>query len=328
MNNFIPLISLGNEAPAPRAAAALESGIQGIAMANESRLTSGTFSEPLTAYVTGWREAEPLMETLNYIAPEVPVTRRFEFKKLLNSEAFLSDTDDERGIGSGFKRVEYSGETGLGKTVNRGLTYRMDMDDETLTEEQVVQLLTLRIYRNKLRRAITALLAIDNTGTNKTWDGSSNPISDMRAANAAAQLDSGVFPNRGIFGLVAYNLLQSAYESQQTAAAFNALNKTPQQLGQLVGLDDLRTSRELFQSSKTAKTRIMTSSYICFYAQDVISKDDPSHLKQFVSMGDQPGSGLRVHREEVGAKFVDITVEHYDSIVATATVGAKKLNIS
>jgi hypothetical protein len=325
MKNIIPLISLGNEAPVVRDSRDMQPGL--VALANEARFTAAHYSEALTAYVVGWQDKENIKGTLDFIAPEVPVGRRFEFKNALNSEAFLSETDEERAIGSGFKRVEYKGTTALGKTANKGLTYRLDRDEDGVTSEQtIVARLTQRLYRNELRRAVTAILAA-GTNANKTWGTSANPDEDMRAAVAAAQLDSGVFPNRGLIGLVAWNLRAAGYAAQATAGAFAGMAKSAKEVAGMIGLDDIVVSRELYQSSGTAKTRVMSSAFVAFYAENGVGKDDPSHLKRFVSPV-EGGGMLRVYREEIGPKFVDITVEHYSTITATATVGCQKLTIS
>src|SRR5437868_38956 len=98
-----------------------------VCLANESRFNSAYFSEPLTAYATGWREPNNIEALLDFIAPPVQVGRRFEYKKAENNEAFLSDADDSRAIGADFKRVEYRGSTINDKTTNHGLTSRVDL---------------------------------------------------------------------------------------------------------------------------------------------------------------------------------------------------------
>jgi len=296
-----------------------------IALANEDRLTPATYSEPLTAYAIGWSDTENLQATLDYVAPRVPVSRRFEFKSAVNSDSFLTDNDDERAIGSSFKRVEYRGKTALEKTVNRGLTYRLDHDEEggILTQEYIVGLLRMRMLRNEVARALTALQGI-NAGKEVTWGADAQPDQDMSDAVAAAQLESGMFPNRGIIGLVGWNARRKAYAPQQNAGATAAYGLTPAQVGQALGLADLRTERSLFQFTAKDKKRFLESVAMFFYAQDAISKDDPSHLKRFVTpVGD---GDFRVY-VEVKAKYTDITVESYTKTVATSTTGAAKLII-
>jgi len=324
--NF-PLVSLGNEGPPILTDyARLVPGA--IALANESRLTTATYSEGLTGYLVGWQDKEDLQGQVAYIAPPVPSARRYEFKKAKNAEAFLSDTDDERVIGSSFKRVEYSGETVLGKTKNRGLTTRLDRDQMSglMSEERAVLLLRQRIYRNKLRRAVTAVLGLAHN-TPVTWGSESQPDEDMRAAVAAGQLASGLFPNRGLIGLTAWNLRASAHSGGDKAGNFAGIGKSASEVGQLIGLQDMRTLASLYQQSGTAKARILESLAVFFYAQDLVGENDPTHVKQFVSPVDG-GGDMRVHREEVGPKFIDITVEHYDDIVGTSDVGAEKLTIT
>lgn len=324
-NRIFPFISLGNEATVVAHADLIPGAV---ALANEARLTTATFSEPLTQYAVGWKDPENLQDAVNYLAPRVPVGRRFEYKKAKNSEAFLSETDDLREIGSAFKRVEYRGETVNSKTRNRGLTIRLDRDEMSglMDEERAVALLMQRVLRNKYRRAMTALLALA-TDIPVTWGSGSTPDEDMRQAVAAAQLESGIFPNRGVIGLTAWNQRAEVYAGDDKAGAFAGLAKSAREVGQMIGLEDLRTSATLYQSSGTAKTRILQSLAVFFYAQDLVGKDDSSNLKQFVSAVDG-GGDMRVHREEIGPKFVDITVEHYDTIEGTSAVGARKLTIT
>ena len=72
---------------------------------------------------------ENLEEMLEFIAPSIPVGRRFEFKSTNNAQAFYSDSDDIRSIGAEFKRVRYDGSSINEKTLNKGLTIRIDHDE-------------------------------------------------------------------------------------------------------------------------------------------------------------------------------------------------------
>lgn len=325
MKDLFPLVSLGNDAPLAVDSANLVPGT--IALANEARFTATNMSEPLTQYAVGWRDTENIQNTIDWVAPRVPVGRRFEFKKADNSEAFLSEVDDERAIGAAFKRVEYKGSTQLGKTRNRGLTIRIDRDEDgaVVNEERVVALLRQRMLRNELRRVLTLLLAA-GTNTNKTWNNAATPDDDMIAAIAASQLDAGVFPNRALIGLAGWNLRRSSYAAQNNAGAIAGLAKSATEVAGMMGLDDMRISRELFQVSATTKQRIMTSTFACFQAQALLGKDDPSNFKRFVTpVGD---GDFRVYRQEVGPKFIDITIEGYSDTVGTSTVGVQRITIS
>lgn len=326
---IIPLIALGNEQPLAADSTDLRPGV--IAMANEARLATATYSEPLTQYLVGWLtrgEIAELQAELDYIAPPVPVPRRFSFKKSLNSEAFLSELDDERPIGAGFKRVEYKGESAEAKTGNKGLTLRLDRDEEgpVLNEERAAALLTARLLRNELRRGYTALSAIDAAGENKAWAAGATPDEDMGDAVDAAQLSSGIYPNRAVLGLAAWRKRRKAYAVGDKAGDIAGYGATVEDVAKGLGLENMRLSRSLYQFSGTEKKRILQSSFIPFYTEPGLGKDDPSHMKRFYTPA---GTGLyRVLRQEIGSKFVDITVEHYSLVAATALVGVKKLNIT
>lgn len=324
---FLPLVALGNEAPIHTGHGDIPAGV--IALANESRLVGATYSEALTQFTVGYRDPENLLAAVDYIAPPVPVGRRFEWKKADNSQDFFTEVDDIRSIGAGFKRVEYSGSTQLGKTRNRGLTYILDTDEEggALSEESVVAMLQQRIIRNKYRRTMTALEAAAGAGTAKVFSTATQPDEILREALATAQ-ESGVYPNRGLLGLAAWNLRKAAYAGSDKAGAFAGQKMTLAEVAADLGLDDLRVDRSLYQSTKTAKARIVGSNFFGFTARYGVGRDDPSNLKQFYTP--TGGGRWRVFRKVTGPadKFVEITVEHYDEITATSTVGISRLNIT
>lgn len=296
-----------------------------IYLANEARFTASNFSQALTAYSTGWKDTNDIQATLDFIAPPVPVNRRFEFKKATNTEEFLSETDDVRAIGSPFKRVEFTGATTNEKTYNKGLTIRIDKDDMLDgDEERATMRLKTRLLRNELRRAMTLLLAIDNSGTAYVWGASGTPDNDVLARIDAAGDASGINPNRVIFGTAAWLLRQSSYAAQDKAGAFAGLNATLAEVATRLGLSGGgRISTERYQSSSSAKSKVIGSYFVVFYGEDGVGKDDPTNMKRFLTpVGD---GGLRVYREEHD-KWIDISVEHYSNVVVTSTVGAKKGN--
>ncbi len=306
-------------------------------LGNEERFTAAYYSEPLTQYAVGWTDPENLEALINFIAPRVPVGRRFEYKLAVNSEAFLSEIDDERAIGSEFKRIEYKGTTSYNKTANRGLCYRLDLDEEgagILTEELIVSRILQRLRRNQYRRAVlTLLLLTAASNTNVTWtynattNASAQPDEDMRAQSARAQLTSGVFPNRLLLDLKSWNIRCNTYAQQAlTAGALGAYTRTIQQVADNIGIDMAMITKAIYQSSQTAKSYILGQLALQFYGQDNPTRDDPTNLKHFITpVGD---GDFRVYRQPVGAKFVDITVEYYDNILATATVGANQLTVA
>jgi hypothetical protein len=301
--------------------------------ANDSRFSAGHLSEPLTAYSLGWSDPYGYEDLLEWIAPRVPVGRLFEFQKALNSEAFVAEEESEvtRQIGAAFKRVDYTGQKQQSKTLNKGLTIRLDHDDALMGEnslELFVAALRRRLLRTDLRAAMAALLNAAGTATDVTWNSSGNPKGDLRTSARLAQDESGLRPNKLLFGGPAYDAWQDAYESQNTAGGFANAARTAEEIARALNLSGGgRVSEELYQSSNTAKSPLLTGALVVlFYAESGILRDDPSHVKRFTS-NTQSGTPFAVYVEE-HAKYTDITVEHYNQIIAVDTQGAAVLNVS
>lgn len=299
-----------------------------IVAANESRFASTFYSEPLTAYTVGWKDPENLESLLETLAPAVPVGRRFEYKLADNAQAFLSETDDVRAIGSAFKKVEYSGTSANEKTQNKGLTMCVDHDDEVGDgwREMYVGRLMQRLLRNEVRRATAQLLAAA-TNANKTWNSSANPDGDLRAMRIAGADASGITGNTIIFGEAAWELRLDAYEAAANTSSYagRAAAMTKEQLAAKLGADRVEVVKARYQSTATAKANVLGSYVLGYFAVPGVGKDDPSHVKRFVTP--TAGGKFRVYVVE-HEKTTDITVEHYSNIVITTSTGVRKLTIS
>ena len=298
-----------------------------ITAANENKFNAGNYSEALTAFTVGWQDQENIAKLLDFIAPPIPVGRRFEFKMSGNAQAFYSESDDVRAIGAEFKRVRYDGETVNEKTLNKGLTIRVDHDEVAGDDwqERYVQMLMQRLLRNELRRAVYALEDTAQDHGTVSWSGSANPDSDIRAMLSAAANESGVRPNRLLFGESAWDARMTCLESQNSAVAFKAGSMAQDELAGKFLLDGCEVVASRYQSGADQKSLVAGSTVFAFFGQNTISKDEPSNLKRFYTPMDE-GSAFRVYCDE-HAKYTDLTVEHYSSIVATSTLGIRKLTI-
>lgn len=301
-----------------------------IALANEGRFSSGNFSIPLTQYGTGWRDPNGIEDLLDFIAPPVQTGRLVEFKKADNAEAFYSETDDVRAIGTPFKRVEYSGTTAHAKVLNKGLTLRLDADELGETpdwQEAAVRRLKQRLLRNELRRVASAMIAAA-TDTAKTWDATAgkDPDQDVLTDLIAAEEESGIRPNRVVYGESAWQKRLLSHRAQDTAGGFASAGLSPEALTGFLGVRDIKISRERYQSSASAKTKILPDVVLCFYGEDSIMRDDPSNAKRFWHAC-RGGEMFGVYVEENG-KFIDITVEHYSVSVIASALGLRTLTIS
>ncbi|MDB6022612.1 MAG: hypothetical protein JWQ04_2469 [Pedosphaera sp.] len=306
-----------------------------ILFANDSRFQETYFSEPLTNYAVGWRDPNNIEASLQFIAPAVPVGRRFEWKQATNAEEFLSETlDDQRAIGSDFKKIEYTAKDVSDKTLNKGLTYVVDLDNVSgpnWLNDKVGKLLR-RLYRNEFRRGITALAGVA-TNTALTWDTTAgkNPDQDLKTDLLTATTASGIRPNRILYGDTAFNKRSLSYEGQTGATAFAqvaALNLD--QLASRLMVDKIMISRERYQSGASAKSEIVSNLVFAFYAEDGVDTEDPSNIKRFVSnfSAEQGGGVVRVYLQQISSKLVSITVEHYSKIIVTFSTGIRKWTIS
>lgn len=295
--------------------------------ANENRFSAGNYSEALTAFTVGWKSPDNLGEMLDFIAPPVPVGRRFEFKSSDNAQAFYSESDDVRSVGSEFKRVRYDGSSVNEKTLNKGLTIRVDHDEiaDDDWQERYVQMLLQRLLRNELRRAISALETIATLSAEVDWKSNANPDADIRAMLLEAGDDSGVRPNRLLLGESAWDMRMTCLEKQNSAVAFKGSAMAQEELAQKFLLDGCKVMSARYQISPTAKSQIAGRNVYAFFAQNSVSKDEPSNLKRFYTPMEE-GSPFRVYCDET-AKYTDITVEHYSSIVATSSLGVRKISV-
>ena len=306
-----------------------------ILFANDARFTEAYYSEPLTNYLVGWKDPNDIEARLQFLAPSVPVGRRFEWKAAVNAEEFLSEVvDDQRAIGSDFKTVQYTGTDVQDKTLNKGLTYIADLDTVTGPnwQNQKAAKLMRRLFRNEFRRGIVAIGA---AGTNQayTWDTTAgkNPDQDLKNDLITATTATGIRPNRIMFGDTAFNKRSLSYEGQVNATAYAGVgNLNLTELAARLMVDEIQVSKERYQSAAAAKSEIVSNLIFAFFAEDGVDTEDPSNLKRFVSEFDaeQGGGRVRVYIQQISSKLVAITVEHYSKIVVTYSGGIRKWTIS
>ena len=298
-----------------------------ICLANEERFTAAHFSEPLTTYAVGYRDPTNIEATLDALFPAVRVSRRFEFKKATNANEFYSEADDIRAIGSPFKRVEYPRTSVNEKTLNKGLTIRLDHDERVDgDEEAAVARLIRRLTRNDLRRGV-ALIVTAATNTAKTWDTTAgkDPDQDVLTDLVTGGDARGMESNLVCYGQSAWAKRLLSLRAQDLAGQARSSSLTPDELGQWLGVDKVAISKERYQSGAATKTKIVGAYVLMLYAEQDASKDDPSNTKRFWTPTDS--GRFRVYRQE-HSKYTDISVEHYSNLVVTCTLGIRMFTVS
>lgn len=315
---------------------------------NDSRFLETYYSEPLTNYTVGFRDPNNIEASLQFAAPAVSVARRFEWKAATNAEEFLSElVDDQRAIGADFKAVKYTGTDVTDKTLNRGLTLIVDLDNVgggvgsgviPAWQQNAVAKLTRRLYRNSYRRAIAAIAAAA-VSNNYTWNAQPvnpaivpvNPDQDIRNDLLAQTNITGIRNNRVLFGDSAFEYRNTAYGAQNNPAGYMGYNPAgaAAALASALGVDQVYISRERYQSGANAKTEILGANVYSFFAMDNVDTEDPSNIKRFVSTFDaEQGGGLfRVYVQQISSKLIAVTVEFYEKIVITYASGIRKMVI-
>jgi hypothetical protein len=316
--------------------------------ANDARFIETYYNEPLTNYMVGWRDPNNIEETLQFFAPQVPVGRRFEWKAAVNAEEFLSETiDDSRAIGADFKRVIYTATDVNDKTLNRGLTLIVDLDNVPGAggesgvppwQQQKVAKLTRRLYRNSLRRALagiaTAAVTVPYIWAQQPPNPGIvpvNPDTDVLGELKNATDLTGIRPNRVAYGDSAFLYRQQAYGAQNNPAGYLGYNaNVAGSMAAALQVDRVYVSRERYQSTAAAKSEILGAAVYAFFAEDGVDTEDPSNVKRFVSMFDsEQGGGLfRVYVQQLSSKLIAITIEFYEKVVITYASGIRKMAIA
>ena len=308
------------------------------------------YSEPLTNYSVGWRDPNNIEDSLQFVAPAVPVGRRFEWKSANNAEEFLSEiVDDQRAIGADFKAVKYTGTDVTDKTYNRGLTLIVDLDNVQETgvgagvvpawQQNAVAKLTRRLYRNSFRRSIAALAA-SAVQVPLSWPVQPvnpgivpvNPDMDVNSDLVKQTTITGIRNNRALYGDTAFLYRNQAYGAQNNPAGYLGYNPQGAEsaLAAALSVDKVKISRERYQATTAAKQEILGANVYTFFAMDNVDTEDPSNIKRFVSTFDaEQGGGLfRVYVQQISAKLVAISVEFYEKIVITYAGGIRQLVIA
>ena len=86
-------------------------------------------------------------------------------------------------------------------------------------------------------------------------------------------------------------------------------------------------SRERFSDRGGPLAEIVNNLVLMFFASPGADIEDPSNIKRFVSPTES-GGPYRVYVQQVTSKLVDITVEHYELIKITSTLGIRKFTVS
>lgn len=300
--------------------------------ANSSLFTQAHFSEPLTAYATGWQDTASLDALCEFMAPTVPgVGERYEHIVYPNAEAFLADVnadDDLRAIGGDFKTVDDTSSKRTGTVPNRGLRMVVDYDrvkNEPNWQQTRVARLMQRLKRNAARRKY-ALLVASATDVPLVWDaaGAADPDYDLANQAALAGDASDIAPTSALWGLGAQLLRLQTYGATNAAKAVAGRSLTPVQASAAAGLSAM-VDQSRYQAG-TSKSRIVGAKVILFTSAPA-STLDPSSLKT-AKANTMNGSLYAVYVRQISVKQWEIVVECYETEWCASTLGVRSLSIT
>jgi hypothetical protein len=329
-NEFSPAPMLQSvNAAMPERIYSLSNQAVGGTLSNDSLFVESFFQEPLTIYAVGYKDPY-IDDALEAILPAVPATPRFEYAFFKNPQEFLIDVDDVRAVNEEFKQVKYESTKLLGKTLNKGLAMVIDLDavstEPAWAEKRVAKLLR-RLKRSELLRGINILLTAAGSASNKTWDSSADPDADVLSAVTNYGDTLGFNVNRVLYDVGAWTKRFTSLRGNANAAKFATAGLTEAQLAPVVGVDEIIVLKQRYQSTATAKARMATNKVIGFYAEQQPGLEDPSVVKRFTSPT-MSGGPFRVYQQQLSAKRVLLSVEHYSNVLPTSSIGAFALNIS
>lgn len=298
--------------------------------ANDANFDSAHLSEPLTEYLVDFPDEEGLDVLLEQAFPSVPVGRAFSYRVHDDKESFQAALSDEdiREIGGDFANVRRTGTQADGRTDNKGLVMILDNDqggEDPAVQQRAVANLRNRLLRTELYRG-EALLEANDTATTPNW-GASNAAADPDG-NLVETIDlsgdaRGIDANTVLYGGSAWVTRFLSLGLGSNAARHATRNLTPAQLAELVGVERLLKSKFRFQSSPTAKSKIVAGKVYAYYAKAGAMADDPSNIKRFITS--VPGGGpMRVYIESKLKRTI-VCVEHYSRLILTSSLGIRKI---
>jgi hypothetical protein len=301
-----------------------------ILAANDANFDAAHLSEPLTEYLVDYPDEEGLDVLLDQAFPSVPVGRSFSYRVHDDKESFQLALNDEdiREIGGDFATIRPTGTPADGRTDNKGLIMILDNDqggEDPAVQQRAVANLRNRLLRTELYRG-EALLEANDTATTPNWGATNtaaDPDGDLMSAIDLSGDARGIDANTVLYGGSAWVTRFLSLGVGNNAARHQTRNLTPAQLAELLGVERLVKSKFRYQSSATAKSKIVASKVYAYYAKAGAMPNDPSNIKRFVTS--VPGGGmLRVYINSV-RKRTEVAVEHYSRLVLTSALGIRKI---
>jgi len=261
----------------------------------------------LTGYVAGYPGYAGLQQLMDFIAPPVPVARKFSFVTDALNNAFAVTDDDRVGPGGLPAVVRLDPKTVTEKTaVMRGLETPFPYDEQNAAAAELGNSVEAeanrraRFLANSIQRGIfTRLLAVMNAAkgeaTSVSFASGTDPINALEThLQTVADACGDRAQVRVLFGSTAWaTLRQHAKLTGSGVAARKAVTLADIAAQLELPAENVRVSYHLATTSKegvtNTKSQLLGGTQIwVFAARNGVTEDDPSAFKRFyVPLGGQ-----------------------------------------
>lgn len=310
----------------------LESGV--VYAANESRFAS-QLSTGLTQYTVGWRDPQNVDALLDRLFPAVPNTPLlFEYGLVSAKEGMgmPAEGKETRAAGADFHRIELRMDKLQGRVPNKGFVRAVDHQDVPLYSaswrNDYVDWLMRLLLRVELRAGLRLLDSGSQRYTADWTQADCSPDADLEALIDVGETLSGIRPNRLALPRAVWNARKNVYAARNTPYAGQAVNWTPEQLAAQLGLDEIVIVDAQALNSAGVFAPFMANKVYAYFAIAGQLRDDPSHVKRFLSPIEGSASGDWGVFVEEKAVRTEITVQHNSLIKATSQLKWPSLDVT
>jgi hypothetical protein len=98
-----------------------------------------------------------------------------------------------------------------------------------------------------------------------------------------------------------------------------------EQLADWIGVDQIVKPKVRYQSTQTAKAKVVGSVVIAYYADMDAGLDSPTNMARFVTPTDS--GDVRIYVQDF-PKFIEVSAEQYSLVAAPSTLGIVGHNIA
>ena len=310
-----------------------------------SRLASISSDPVLKEFAQGVAQ-DSVMPVADFLAPTVPVSKSVgRYKKYTEKNRFRIP-DTLRALGGRATELKFEVSDDTYNCEPHALDYPVDNLEQleadgimNMLREGAVAIAQVAALSHE-KRVIDAALEAVGAGTGKTWDASSDPVSDVDTSilQVIKACAFGSVMNVGVlFGATAWKIFKNAAAVRNRfvvgsggKAGVGLAVPSEQSANQLfIGTPEVRTSYMVYDTQPEGKAAdysfLLDSTVLVFTRMPQPSRLDPSFMKTFRLMNNYmvPSSYVRDDGRVEVAKF-----DWSEDVKVTNTAAAVRLNIS